>query len=121
MRVVCYAGRKADERPIRFYLDGREYLVEDVVDQWYGPADTFFKYAQATGTCTSCGAGGTNKNGAWSRSAERECASRHAPALVPAAESGLGWVRVNTVHLTSLTRALKLIRRVRPLSRGRKL
>jgi len=43
VRVECYAGRKADERPIRFYLDDHPYNVQEIVDQWYGPADTFFK------------------------------------------------------------------------------
>jgi hypothetical protein len=42
LRVECYAGR-ADERPIRFCLDEREYMVEEMVDQWYGPDDAFFK------------------------------------------------------------------------------
>jgi len=43
LRVECYAGRKADERPLRFQLGEREYRVEEVLDQWYGPDDTFFK------------------------------------------------------------------------------
>ena len=43
LRVECYAGRKADERPVRFQLDDRHYLVEEVLDQWYGSDDTFFK------------------------------------------------------------------------------
>jgi hypothetical protein len=43
LRVECYAGRKADERPVRFDLDGRDYAVEEVLDQWYGPESTFFK------------------------------------------------------------------------------
>ena len=43
VRVQCYAGRKADERPVRFQLDDHEYLVVEVVDQWYGPEETFFK------------------------------------------------------------------------------
>lgn len=43
LRVQCYAGRKADERPVRFQLGDREYLVEEVMDQWYGPEATFFK------------------------------------------------------------------------------
>ena len=41
--VECYSGRKADERPLRFQLDGHEYSVEEVLDQWYGPDSTFFK------------------------------------------------------------------------------
>lgn len=43
MRVQCYSGTKADERPIRFQLDHQDYLVEEVLDQWYGPEDTYFK------------------------------------------------------------------------------
>lgn len=43
LEVECYSGRKADERPVRFRLDGRKYLVEEVLDQWYGREDEFFK------------------------------------------------------------------------------
>ena len=43
VRVPCYAGRKADERPIRFQLGNHDYMVEEVLDQWYGPDDEFFK------------------------------------------------------------------------------
>jgi hypothetical protein len=43
LEVDCYCGRKADERPVRFRLAGHEYLVEEVLDQWYGPQDAFYK------------------------------------------------------------------------------
>ena len=43
LRVQCYTGRKADERPMRFQLGERDYLIEEVLDQWYGPDDTSFK------------------------------------------------------------------------------
>ena len=43
LEVDCYSGRKADERPVRFRLEGRQYLVEEVLDQWYGPQDDFYK------------------------------------------------------------------------------
>jgi hypothetical protein len=43
VQVECYAGRKADERPVRFRLESREYMVEEVLDQWYGPENIFFK------------------------------------------------------------------------------
>ena len=49
LRVVCYSGRKEDERPLRFQLDDREYFVEEVVDQWYGPDDAFFKVRASDG------------------------------------------------------------------------
>jgi len=41
--VECYAGAKADERPVRFQLGERDYMVEEVLDQRYGPEDSFFK------------------------------------------------------------------------------
>jgi len=43
LNVECYAGRKADERPIRFRLKGRQYLVETVLDQWYNPGSILYK------------------------------------------------------------------------------
>ncbi len=43
VRVECYSGYKADERPIRFQVGERLYTVEEVVDQWYGPGDTWFR------------------------------------------------------------------------------
>ncbi len=43
VEVDCYSGYKADERPVRFRLDGHEYLVEELLDQWYGQNDVFFK------------------------------------------------------------------------------
>jgi hypothetical protein len=43
VQVECSSGAKADERPIRFHLDGHEYAVEEILDQWYGPEDTYVK------------------------------------------------------------------------------
>lgn len=43
LSVECYAGRKADEKPVRFWLEGRQYQVETVLDQWYEPEKIFFK------------------------------------------------------------------------------
>jgi len=43
LHVQCYAGRTGDERPVRFRTDHREYLVEEIIDQWYGPEHIFFK------------------------------------------------------------------------------
>lgn len=43
VRVECHSGHKADERPVRFWLGGNPYEVEEVLDRWYGPADAFFK------------------------------------------------------------------------------
>ena len=43
LEVDCYSGRTADERPVRFCLNRNEYMVEEILDQWYGPSDIFFK------------------------------------------------------------------------------
>jgi hypothetical protein len=41
--VECYARVKADERPVRFRLRERDYMVVDVLYQWHGPDGSFFK------------------------------------------------------------------------------
>lgn len=43
VQAECYAGRKADERPVRFQLDDHEYMIEEVLDSWHGPEHVFFK------------------------------------------------------------------------------
>jgi hypothetical protein len=43
IKVECYAGRKADERPVRFWIGERKYAVEKIVRQWYGPDGAFFR------------------------------------------------------------------------------
>lgn len=63
LHVECYAGHKADERPLRFSLvppgesraapatsgepanrpAPRTYEVKEVLDQWYGPGSQCFK------------------------------------------------------------------------------
>lgn len=40
VEVQC---QKAEERPLRFAVNNREYLVDEVLDHWYGPEHTFFK------------------------------------------------------------------------------
>jgi len=43
LRVECYSGRKADERPIKFWLGESVLFVESVEDQWYGPEAVYFR------------------------------------------------------------------------------
>ena len=50
LRVECYSGYKAQERPVRFQLDGHDHIVEDVLDQWYSPDATYFKVRSDDGT-----------------------------------------------------------------------
>lgn len=43
IRVECYAGYRADQRPLRFVLQGHEYAVTDLDGQWYSPGATYFR------------------------------------------------------------------------------
>ena len=43
VRVECFAGRKGDERPVRFKHNDRDYIVEEVQDHWKGLGGEFFK------------------------------------------------------------------------------
>lgn len=47
LHVECYAGYRADERPLRFTFLGKtgmqKYEVREVLDQWYGVGYRCFK------------------------------------------------------------------------------
>jgi len=43
LRVECYSGYKAEERPVRFQLGGQDHIVEEVLDQWHSPDAIYFK------------------------------------------------------------------------------
>ena len=43
IKVECYAGYRADETPVRFYLGERCIEVTDVLDRWLDPAHHYFK------------------------------------------------------------------------------
>ena len=47
LKVECYAGYRADERPLRFTFPGKmgaqTYEVREVLDQWHGVGYRCFK------------------------------------------------------------------------------
>jgi len=43
IHVSCYSGYKANERPLDFTVRGRKLMVEEIIDQWYGINDDYFK------------------------------------------------------------------------------
>jgi len=47
IRVECYSGYRADQRPLRFCMGGRAYEVKEVEDQWYGPSAVYFRVRAA--------------------------------------------------------------------------
>jgi hypothetical protein len=49
LKVECYSGYKADERPVRFLLGERWFTVQDVLDCWYDPHATYFRVRSEDG------------------------------------------------------------------------
>ena len=65
VEVQCYAAAKADERPLRFRINEQEYLVEEVLDQWYGPEHMFFKLRADDGNLYILRHQSSKPNGDW--------------------------------------------------------
>ncbi len=79
VQVVCYAGRKADERPVRFQVDDHGYVVEEVVDQWYGPEHVFFKVRADDGNLYILRRQTSVPDGAWDLISFRQTRSQKPP------------------------------------------
>lgn len=43
VKVRCYSGYKANERPVSFSFGDKEWMVTDILDRWYGPDYAYFK------------------------------------------------------------------------------
>jgi len=43
LKVKCYSGYRANERPISFTIKNREILVKEIIDRWYSPGCLYFK------------------------------------------------------------------------------
>ncbi|MGD0842206.1 MAG: hypothetical protein ABSA32_13710 [Candidatus Acidiferrales bacterium] len=43
IHVECYAGYRADERPLRFTLRDRVFEIHEVEDRWYSPGAVYFR------------------------------------------------------------------------------
>lgn len=72
MDVECYAGRKADERPARFRLEGKQYSVEEVLDQWYEPDSILYKVRADDGNLYILGQQTSRPDGTWDLVSFRE-------------------------------------------------
>ena len=49
VRVECYSGYKADERPLRLHIGEHSLEVQCVEDRWYSPGFTYFRVLTADG------------------------------------------------------------------------
>jgi hypothetical protein len=43
IEVSCYAGYRYPERPVSFRLLDRTFVVEEVLDRWFGEDHLYFK------------------------------------------------------------------------------
>jgi hypothetical protein len=49
VRVECYSGYQADERPMRVQLGEAMMDVAEIEDRWYSPGATYFRVLLANG------------------------------------------------------------------------
>ena len=70
--VECYAGRKADERPVRFRPEGKQYSVRNVLDQWYEPDSIPYKIRADDGNLYILRQRTSSPDGAWDLVSFRE-------------------------------------------------
>ena len=72
VQVQCYAGRKDDERPVRFRVGDRDYIVEEIIEQWYGPDDSFYKARADDGNVYLLRRHSSTPEGEWSLESFRD-------------------------------------------------
>jgi len=49
VRVECYSGYKAEERPVRIVFEARSIEIAEVEDRWYSPGATYFRVLAESG------------------------------------------------------------------------
>jgi hypothetical protein len=76
LEVECYSGWKADEKPVRFRLDSHEYRVKQILDQWYGPNEIFYKVLADDGNIYIFRQQTSTPNGIWNLVSFRQNADR---------------------------------------------
>ena len=81
IRVECYSGFKADERPVRFFLGERGYQVLEIQDQWYGPESTYFKVRADDGNFYILRNAWSERTSSWFLEAYRQDSSLNGPSL----------------------------------------
>jgi hypothetical protein len=49
VQVVCYAGYRGEQEPLRFTQRGRRFEIAEVVDRWLDPGHRYFKVRTGAG------------------------------------------------------------------------
>jgi hypothetical protein len=75
VQVECYSAYKAEERPVRFRIDDYQYKIDEVLDQWYGPEDAWYKVRAHDGNVYILRRRTSVPDGAWELVSFRKAAS----------------------------------------------
>jgi hypothetical protein len=75
VQVECYSAYKAEERPVRFRIDDYQYKIEEVLDQWYGTEDAWYKVRAHDGNIYILRRRTSIPDGAWELVSFRKAAS----------------------------------------------
>lgn len=51
IRVECYAGYRANERPLRFSWRGQRLEISEIDGRWYSPDASYFRVRAHDGNC----------------------------------------------------------------------
>ncbi len=43
LKVKCYSDYEAEQRPVSFTINDREFPIKEIIDQWYSPGCLYFK------------------------------------------------------------------------------
>ena len=43
IKVTCYEGYKACEKPLSFYWGNKQIIIKEIIDQWQGVDHRYFK------------------------------------------------------------------------------
>lgn len=49
IRVECYSGHRAEERPVRLAFESQTLEIVEVEDRWYSPGATYFRVLAENG------------------------------------------------------------------------
>jgi hypothetical protein len=77
LKVESYSGRKADERPIRFWLEGEQYFIQAVLDQWYDLESICYKVRADDGNLYILRQQTSTPDGAWDLVSLRQRREEH--------------------------------------------
>jgi hypothetical protein len=75
LRVKSYSGYRAEERPVRFSIDDHDYVVDEVLDQWYGPEYAWYKVLADDGNLYILKRDTSEPGGRWDLVSFRKAAS----------------------------------------------